>query len=120
VPVNPAGQQGKTRTGTIFVDTVAPRVTLRLPRSASAGSQLHATVGYVDLPPAGRPRSAASGVAKVLIRWGDGTSLRLPVGTHRASHSYRRRGRYHITILVTDKAGNLRGVTKTINVGKGK
>jgi hypothetical protein len=120
VPVNPAGQQGRALTGTIFVDTVAPTVRVRLPRSPAPGSRVSASISYVDLPPPHRPRSAASGVAKVLIRWGDRTSQQLPLGSHSAFHSYRRSGRYQVTVLVTDQAGNVRRVRKIISVGKGK
>jgi hypothetical protein len=63
-------------------------------------------VSYVDLPPAGAPPSDASGVAKVLIRWGDGTTVSLKPGRHLADHAYRRTGRYRITLVVADRAGN--------------
>jgi hypothetical protein len=106
IATNPAGQQSATRVASIFTDTVPPRVKLKLAKLARAGSNLETTLTYSDPPPPGQPRSAASGVAKVVIRWGDGESSQVRAGTHRVGHVYRRTGRYRITVIVTDKAGN--------------
>lgn len=104
---NPAGQQSRTKIAGVFIDTVPPHVTLRLRSPAVAGSKLLADLSYSDPPQPGEPRSDASRVAKVLIRWGDGTTTRLKLGTHQVSHAYRHAGRYGITVLVHDRAGNL-------------
>ncbi len=113
---NPAGQQSKTKIASVFIDTVPPRVKLRLPRLAQAGSKFGATVTYSDLPPLGEPPSDASGVAKILVKWGDGKSTQVRFRTHLASHFYRRTGRYQITVTVTDKAGNVTKLTTTVGV----
>jgi hypothetical protein len=113
---NPVGQQSQTKVASVFIDTVPPRVKLRLPKLAQAGSKLSSTLAYSDLPPSGLPRSAASGVAKVLIRWGDGTSSTLKLGTHVTSHVYRRTGRDRVVVTVTDRAGNVTRLSTKLKV----
>jgi hypothetical protein len=113
---NPVGQQSETKLASVFIDTVPPRAKMRLAKLAQAGSKLAASVTYSDSPPRGQPRSAASGVAKVLIRWGDRKSTQLKLGSHLTTHVYRRTGRYRITITVTDKAGNVTRLSATVKV----
>jgi PKD domain len=113
---NPAGQQSRSSLATVFVDTVAPRAYIRLPARTVAGSTLRALISYADRPPAGDPRADASGVATVVIRWGDGTVVRVKLGVRRVTHRYRRRGRYTVTLLVIDKAGNVTRVSKSVRV----
>ena len=113
---NPGGQQSKTKVAGVFIDTVSPHVKLRLRSPGVAGSQLSAELSYSDPPQPGEPLSDASGVAKVLIRWGDGTTTRLRLGSHRVSHAYRRAGRYGITVLVYDRAGNLTRLSGKLRV----
>ena len=67
---------------------------------------MRAHVAYADVPPAGEPRFDASGVAWVVIRWGDGTRTRLKPHAHFTAHVYHRRGRYQLSVLATDRAGN--------------
>jgi len=117
---NPAGQRAQTRAATVFVDTVAPTVAAKLYGRPLVGSTLHVYVTYVDLPPAGEPPSDASGVAKVVVRWGDGTVASLQPGVHRSFHAYRRPGRYQIAVVVTDKAGNATRVVSVVKVTKPK
>jgi hypothetical protein len=102
----------------MFIDTVAPHVRLRLRSPAVAGTGLKANLAYTDPPPAGEAPSAASGVARVVIRWGDGTATRLRLGTHTVIHTYRRSGRYRITVLVSDRAGNLTRLVSKLKVVK--
>jgi hypothetical protein len=118
IAANPAGQQSHTAVVSAFTDTVTPHVKLRLRSPVVAGSDLKASLAYTDPPPAGEPRSAASGVAKVLVRWGDRTVTRLKRGTHRISHTYRRPGRYRITVLVFDRAGNVTRLVSKLKVVK--
>lgn len=116
IAANPAGQQSHTRIAPVFIDTVTPHVKLRLRSPAVARTTLRANLAYTDPPPAGEPRSDASGVAKVLIRWGDGTSTKSRLGAHVITHAYRRTGRYRITVLVFDRAGNLTRLTSLLRV----
>jgi hypothetical protein len=73
---------------------------------------------YRDAAPAGLPARDASGVASLTIRWGDGTSTRVKRGSHRIVHSYRRAGRYKITITVLDRAGNRTRAVQRVKIAK--
>jgi hypothetical protein len=120
IATNPVGQQNQTRGATIFVDTVPPTGQIRLLGRATLGSKLHVSIGYGDHPPVGQPAFDASGVAEVTMSWGDGTLVRVPLGKHLVFHQYRRAGRYQITLLVVDKAGNATQVVKLVKVVKPK
>ncbi len=108
---NPAGQTAQTRAATVFVDTVPPLATLTpygtTGGATQIGKQLHTFLTYADHPPAGDPASDASGVATVVLNWGDGTVVPLALGLHRSFHAYARPGSYTITATVVDRAGNL-------------
>jgi hypothetical protein len=117
---NVAGQQSRARPSTVFIDTVPPVASVALSGHPEVGSTLRAYINYVDLPPAGEPPSDASGVAKVTVGWGDGKPAPLTLGYHRAVHVYRRTGRYRITVLVTDKAGNTARSVTSVRVQKPK
>jgi hypothetical protein len=115
---NPAGLSSASKSARVFVDTVAPTVgaTLSGARRPAARLTLHLT--YRDAPPAGLPARDASGVASLTIRWGDGTSTRVKPGTHRIVHSYRRRGRYRITVTALDRAGNRTSAMRRVKIVK--
>lgn len=118
VATNPAGQQSQAPAATVFVDTAPPIGVLKVRRRVVAGAKLRATVKWVDRPPQGELGASASGVAKVVIRWGDGTLLRVRGARHSFSHVYRKPGRYRITVNVTDRAGNITHVVKFVKVVK--
>lgn len=113
---NPAGQQSRTSLATVFVDTVPPRASLKLLGKAHAGSRFRLRISARDRPPPGQPGYDASGVVTVLIRWGDRSHLLSKPGTHVLSHVYRRPGRYRITLVVKDRAGNIARVVKWVKV----
>ena len=113
---NPAGQLSRSPVITVFVDTVAPTATLRQLVRAVAGSKVRMVVRYADHPPPGEPHFDASGVGTVLIRWGDGRVSHLRLGGHFISHRYRHHGRYKVTLIVIDRAGNLTRVVKYVKV----
>ena len=106
---NPAGLTAGSKVGRIFVDTVPPvaKVTESGPRLAGSNEILRLT--YHDPAP-------ASGVAKLTIRWGDGTVMHVKPGTHRVSHVYRRAGHYTITVTVVDRAGNQTKVVRHVKI----
>ena len=79
----------------MFVDTVAPSADGDGVRRSSRRRAAHAALTYRDLRPPGCPRRDASGVARLTIRWGDGTVTRVKPGTHRIAHVYRRAGPLH-------------------------
>ena len=105
--INPAGQSTQAGAATVFVDTVPPTAAITLYGRPLVGSKLHVYATYIDLPPSGEPPTDASGVVNVVVRWGDGTVVPLKLGSHRSYHVYRRPGRYVISLLVTDRAGNV-------------
>lgn len=117
--VNPAGVTGASGLARVFVDTVAPTLAVNLGGARRTGSNVTLTLRYHDAPPAGRPSRDASGVEKLTIRWGDGTVTHLQPGVHREAHAYRRAGRYKITVVVTDRAGNSRTVVKVVRITGG-
>lgn len=114
--VNPAGLSSLMRLTRFFTDTVAPVVRLSVTGRRRISSPVHAYVAYSDAPPP-EPPAAASGIASVRIRWGDGTSLRI---THGKFHVYKRPGRYRITVTVTDRAGNATTVSRVIRIAARK
>jgi PKD domain len=106
---NPAGLAGASKVARTFVDTVAPvlKVTESGPRRA--GSEEIARLTYRDPAP-------ASGIAKLTVRWGDGTVTQVKAGTHRVAHVYRRAGGYTITVTVADRAGNETKVGRHVKI----
>jgi hypothetical protein len=112
---NLGGGQTFSRTATIFVDTVPPRVSFTLKGRDRVGRKLTMHVSFADLPPPQQPGAKASGVKSVLIRWGDGSKS---THVHVASHVYARRGRYLIKVTVTDRAGNATTVARVVRIRK--
>ncbi len=110
--VNNAGLTSTAKAAKVWVDTVPPAVTLSLSGKQQAGSTLHAAVTYTDAPPP-EPPADASGIASVVIGWGDGSRSIVANGTasvyaiaHQTNHIYRKPGRYRLTVTATDRAGN--------------
>ncbi len=116
--VNPAGRQSQMRAVRVFVDTVPPLAAFTLYGHHVEGSRLHVFATYADLPPVNQPAADASGVATVTIAWGDGTMVKLLLGAHRSYHAYTRPGRYRITMVVTDKAGNVARAFLEVRIAK--
>lgn len=112
--VNQAGLSTAANPATVFVDTVHPRVSVKLSGTQVVKTSERIAVSYSDPPPRGLPRSAASGVATVLVSWGDGTVTRIRRTS--ARHIYARRRRYTIIVTTTDRAGNRTVVRKTIRI----
>ncbi len=115
---NPAGVTSTSTVAKVFVDTVAPTGRLTESGTRRAGSRIQLYVRYRDLPPPGLPSRDASGVAKITIRWGDGTVAELKPGSHRTSHAYRRPGRYKVTVAVEDRAGNKKTIVRLLKIAK--
>jgi hypothetical protein len=120
--VNNAGLTSTAKAAEVWVDTVPPAVTLSLTGKQQAGSTLHATVTYTDAP-APEPPADASGVARVVIGWGDGSRSIVANGTasvyaiaHRINHIYRKQGRYRLTVTATDRAGNATTVVQELRI----
>ncbi|MGH2885172.1 MAG: PKD domain-containing protein, partial [Solirubrobacteraceae bacterium] len=109
---NPAGLTGVSKVARIFVDTVAPVLKVTESGRRRAGSTEIVRLTYHDPAP-------ASGIAKLTIRWGDGTVTSVKPGTHRIAHVYRRPGRYKITVTVADRAGNQTTVVRHVKINAG-
>lgn len=112
--VNQAGLSTPAPAATVFVDTVAPSVSFTVGGTRVVKTRQQLSVRYSDPPPPGLPPSAASGVATVLVKWGDGTTGRIRRTT--ASHVYTRTRKFTITVTATDRAGNVTVVKKTITI----
>jgi len=113
------GQQFAAPSATLKVDTVAPFVTARVSGARRAGVVLRLAVAATDTP-TGTARKAqgvvTSGVAQILVSWGDGTpSERIVHGTR---HVYARAGRYVLRVLVTDRAGNRSTYRQRLKIAK--
>jgi hypothetical protein len=101
--VNAAGlTSADKKAATVFVDTYPPAVTLSVTGTRQVGKEIHLYVKYSDTPPGGTAADG-SGVASVVVNWGDGSKF---VITHGKYHAYARKGRYRVTVAVTDQAGN--------------
>jgi hypothetical protein len=102
---NMAGLSTAATPATIFVDTVPPTATLQLSGTSIVNTRQSLRVAYADPPPPGLPKSAASGVDTVYVKWGDG-SPKARIRRTTASHVYTRIRTYTITLTLTDRAGN--------------
>jgi hypothetical protein len=105
---NPAGQQSPLTKSRLLIDTTPPRLSFNVTPGRSVGVNLR----YTDTPP-----GAVSGVGSVVIRWGDGKSSVVPVGQRWRFHFYARRGRYRVTVIVTDRAQNQTRQTQQVTAG---
>jgi hypothetical protein len=105
---NRAGLQSVSRSGTIWVDTVAPTLQVSLSGQYRAGAVLHLAADYSD-----QPAGTASGIASAIINWGDGTSTH---ARQRNGHAYSRPGRYAIVVTVTDRAGNRTQIERSVRI----
>lgn len=104
-----------TRTQTVTVANAAP-----VPTLAPAATTVR--VGELFTPQAAfTDPGARDATWRVLVAWGDGTSLTasltaLPNGAIRASHTYAAPGTYVVRFTVTDKDGAAASVERTITV----
>jgi hypothetical protein len=89
---------------TLRVDNEPPRVRLRAPLRARAGTKVRVSASVLDTGSglAGRPR----------FTFGDGKHA----NGFRLAHRYKRPGRYTVAILATDRAGNSVSVQRTLRV----
>jgi hypothetical protein len=101
------GQVTATSRRVLRQDGTPPRARLTVARR---GRTVRVVVRPSDANRAGRP---ASGVGRVTIAWGDGRRT----SSRRASHGYRRGGRFTLRVTVRDKAGNATVVRRSVTVG---
>jgi hypothetical protein len=110
--VNQAGLSTAAPAATVFVDTVRPRVSLKVTGKLIVHSVLHLAVTDTDAPPP-LPHADASGVSSVVAGFGDGSRYTI---THGKYHAYKRPGRYTVTVTVADRAGNRTTVTRKLQI----
>jgi len=117
--VDRRGQTFATSPGQFRVDTVAPTTTTRLSGARRPGATLKLTLRPSDPPPPpakGAQPVRTSGVASVIVDWGDKSRReRVRLG---AQHVYARAGRYTIRVTVADKAGNKAVVRQVVKVAE--
>jgi hypothetical protein len=109
---NRAGLTGATSSASFWVDTVAPALSFSLTGTPHPGWPIHLAASYTDAPPP-EPPADASGIAQVVVDWGDGKTTVITRGKY---HVYSRPGWYRITVTATDRAGNVTTVHRTIRV----
>jgi hypothetical protein len=118
--VTAANQHSLTSSATpghFFVDSLPPVGQLTLTGAERQGTLLHLRISDSDLHP-GVPAADASGVASVLLDWGDGTTG--PITAQTATHRYLRAGHYRVTITITDRAGNRTVLTRALRITAAK
>jgi hypothetical protein len=101
------------RLATVFVDTVAPQVTVKLSGRRMVALKQTIAVTRSDPPPAGAASAVASGLASTQLRWGDGSDAQIG---HAATHTYKRAGTYTVKVTVADRAGNQTVVTRKLTI----
>jgi hypothetical protein len=101
------------RLATVFVDTVAPRVTVKLSGRRVVALKQTIAVTRTDPPPPGAASTVASGLASTQLRWGDGSHAQIG---HTATHTYQRAGTYTVKVTVADRAGNKTVVTRRLTI----
>ena len=116
--VNAYGAATSTTPAAFFIDTVPPAGAFRLRGAERSHALLRVLVQAGDPPPPGLSPADASGVAKVVVNWGDGSSQRIEHAT--ATHRYLLAGRYLLRITITDHAGNRTVLTRRLRITKGK
>ena len=76
------------------------------------GRTIRVFVTTDDHPP-GVSAASASGTVSVTVRWGAGKSTRI---VHSSSHVFTKPGRYKLTIVATDRAGNKTTVVRSLTI----
>jgi hypothetical protein len=114
---NEHGLTSSASPGQFFVDSIPPTGTFTLRGADRLGAVLHLRVSYTDVP-AGVTPADTSGVATVVVNWGDRTSNRIRVQT--ATHRYLRAGHYRMTITITDRAGNRTVLSRELRITTAK
>jgi hypothetical protein len=113
------GQQYAARPSTVKVDSVPAFIRATLRGARKAGATLRLAVQATDTP-TGTARKAqgvaTSGVKQIVVSWGDRTPAELIVRGSR--HAYARPGRYVLSVLVTDRAGNRSTYRQQLRIAK--
>jgi hypothetical protein len=103
------GQATATPQRVLRQDGTPPRARVTVSGPRRRGQAVRVTVRPTDASPAGR---RASGVGRVTVAWGDGSSST----GRRTTHRYRRGGKLTLRVSVRDRAGNVVVVSRPITV----
>lgn len=107
------GQSKETKPGLLRVDTQAPTLDFRVDGVRQPGRVQTVRVSTAD-PKAPAPAvSSGSGVARVVVDFGDG---HIESGLKTASHAYAGGGTYTVRVSSTDKAGNVSVLKKSVTL----
>lgn len=112
---NPAGQTSVGPVATVFVDTAPPLLRIGFTGRPRARRELALRVNAQDVPPP-EAGAQASGIAKVTVRWGDGTPVLSAARLGRARHVYKRAGLYRLVVTASDRAGNATRIVRYVRV----
>ena len=107
---NPAGLSAISPNARIWIDTVRPSLRWRLDGQAQ---------GRPDDPACARLRRRRTGIiGRVSTSRSAGATARVaaPSRRPRQAHAYRRAGRYLVTVMIKDRAGNTSTVARRINI----
>jgi PKD domain len=113
---NPAGLSVSSKPARVWIDTLPPTVQFTISGVRRVGRTVHLSLAASDVPPPPTPPNSASGIASVLVKFGDGTGYRIRRATYRHDHVYTRARLYTVTIVVQDRAGNKTTATRTIKI----
>jgi len=105
------GQSTTTPLRTLIVDDLRPRQSVRFSRK---GRRISVRVRGRDVR---RPGHRTSGIGGIVVSWGDRTPGARGRSALRASHRYRRRGTFPLTVTTRDKAGNTTVRKRAVRIG---
>jgi hypothetical protein len=103
------GQTTATAPRVLRQDGTLPRATVSVSGTRRRGRPIRVSVRATDASRTGR---RASGIGRVRIAWGDGSRT----DARRARHSYRRSGRFALSVSVRDRAGNAVVVRRSLTI----
>jgi hypothetical protein len=106
------GQTSITPTRNIRVDATPPRISFRIGGSKKRGKFVKVTANVTDASATG---AKASGLKNVQISFGDGSR---PIAGRRAAHRYAHSGKVTVSVIASDKAGNVGTVKRRITIRK--
>ncbi|HTN23875.1 MAG TPA: PKD domain-containing protein [Solirubrobacteraceae bacterium] len=105
------GQTRRMRTRLLRVDSIAPRISYGYKRKKRV---VNVSVRARDLD---GPGTLSSGIASVVISWGDATPGAGGTSRVKARHRYSKPGTYPLQITARDKAGNVTVTQRAVVVG---
>jgi hypothetical protein len=109
--VDPRGQSRRSRTRLLRVDDLAPRLSVGYKRSKRVVS---ISARGRDLGGTGH---RSSGIADVVVVWGDATPRALATARLRVRHRYAHAGTYALEVTARDRAGNVDVFKRTVRIG---